>query len=306
MKPAAIYMNPASAIKPNRGSLITKSPTKSPAKAASTSSPKSRLNSNTLPSPKPPPPTATTASSVPKPQSVSSPVDCESIYDDFDDTVFDSVHTRLDHIEKAVALLGEKMNSLDTTDDESGNSKISREITSARADMRRMETRGAKAAEDAAKAKSDIAEMKPMIEQLKQMCESMQREIHALNGGSGQGSSVPLPIQPGYMTLSTRSPMGCSGEQALMEANKKFLGDLNFNQVLNLLEMMGLSQHQNSFTTERVNGEILLECDDTVLQHELKMTSKLQRVRLLKIIQGKHSAEMILCGEDPYAYAQPK
>lgn len=47
-----------------------------------------------------------------------------------------------------------------------------------------------------------------------------------------------------------------------------------FLQVLNLLEMMGLSQHQNSFTTERVNGEILLECDDTVLQHELKVKEK--------------------------------
>lgn len=42
-------------------------------------------------------------------------------------------------------------------------------------------------------------------------------------------------------------------------------------QVLNLLDSMGLTQHQNAFMAERVNGEILLECDDTVLQEELKV-----------------------------------
>ena len=51
---------------------------------------------------------------------------------------------------------------------------------------------------------------------------------------------------------------------------------------------------------ERVNGEMLLECDNLVLQEELKVTSKLQRVRLMKLIEGKYSAENILRGEDPY------
>jgi uncharacterized Zn ribbon protein len=41
--------------------------------------------------------------------------------------------------------------------------------------------------------------------------------------------------------------------------------------VINLLDSMGLSQHQNAFISERVSGEILLECDDTVLQEELKV-----------------------------------
>ena len=40
-----------------------------------------------------------------------------------------------------------------------------------------------------------------------------------------------------------------------------------------------------------------------VLETELKMTSKLHRVRLMKIVSGKHSAENILRGEDPYVYA---
>ena len=34
---------------------------------------------------------------------------------------------------------------------------------------------------------------------------------------------------------------------------------------------MGLRKLQESFITERVNGEILLECDDEVLYQELKV-----------------------------------
>ena len=63
---------------------------------------------------------------------------------------------------------------------------------------------------------------------------------------------------------------------------------------------MGLQKHSKAFMEERVNGEILLECDNLVLQEELKVTSKLQRVRLMKLIEGKYSAENILRGEDPY------
>ena len=54
---------------------------------------------------------------------------------------------------------------------------------------------------------------------------------------------------------------------------------------------------------ERVNGEILIECDEHVLEADLQVMSKLHRVRLWKIINGKHSAESILKGEDPYVYA---
>lgn len=55
-------------------------------------------------------------------------------------------------------LLGEKLGSVGGIDDAS-TTKVSREIVSARADMKRMEMRVTKAAEDAAKAKSDIGEM---------------------------------------------------------------------------------------------------------------------------------------------------
>ena len=38
-----------------------------------------------------------------------------------------------------------------------------------------------------------------------------------------------------------------------------------------MLELMGLKAYQEAFMTERINGEMLLECDDEVLQNELKV-----------------------------------
>lgn len=57
---------------------------------------------------------------------------------------------------------------------------------------------------------------------------------------------------------------------------------------------MGLGQYKKSFSTERVSGEILLECDDQVLQDELGIKSRIHRIRLTKVITGLHSAKSIL------------
>ena len=56
----------------------------------------------------------------------------------------------------------------------------------------------------------------------------------------------------------------------------------------------------------QVNGEILSECDEEVLSSDLGITSKLHRMRLMKVISGRHSARGILEGEDPYTYGTPR
>ena len=61
-----------------------------------------------------------------------------------------------------------------------------------------------------------------------------------------------------------------------------------------LIDAMGLSQYKNNFIAERVSGEILLECDDQVLQDELCIPSKIHRIRLIKVISGIHSAKSII------------
>jgi hypothetical protein len=52
---------------------------------------------------------------------------------------------------------------------------------------------------------------------------------------------------------------------------------------------MKLTQYKQLFQEESVDGEILAECDDAVLEKELYISTKLHRSRLLKIITGRHS-----------------
>ncbi len=71
-------------------------------------------------------------------------------------------------------------------------------------------------------------------------------------------------------------------------------------QVLQLLEAMNLKQYSEKFTEEQIDGELLVECDAEVLESDLGVTRKLHRNRLIKVITGRHSAESIIKGEDPY------
>ena len=63
---------------------------------------------------------------------------------------------------------------------------------------------------------------------------------------------------------------------------------------------MKLSQHKDKFRTEQISGEILCELDDEALEVDLGVKSKIHRVRLMKIMSGKHSAANLLNGENPY------
>ncbi len=49
-----------------------------------------------------------------------------------------------------------------------------------------------------------------------------------------------------------------------------------------------MKQYQDKFKHEQVDGEILAECDEAVLTNDLGVTSKLHRMRLLKIISGMY------------------
>ena len=50
---------------------------------------------------------------------------------------------------------------------------------------------------------------------------------------------------------------------------------------------MSLKLYQETFRREQVNGEILSECDEEVLMNDLGVSSKLHRMRLMKVISGK-------------------
>ena len=63
---------------------------------------------------------------------------------------------------------------------------------------------------------------------------------------------------------------------------------------------MGLTQYKAKFSKEGITGDILTELDEDILLHELGVSSKIHRIRLMKIINGQHSVQHILSGTDPY------
>lgn len=60
-----------------------------------------------------------------------------------------------------------------------------------------------------------------------------------------------------------------------------------FSQILKLLKTIGLSQYEPAFVKEEITGELLLECDQDLIQTELGITSKLHQMKLMRIIQGQ-------------------
>ena len=67
-----------------------------------------------------------------------------------------------------------------------------------------------------------------------------------------------------------------------------------------LLVAMELAQYKEAFVKESVSGEILADCDDEILQTDLGVASRLHRLRLMKVVSGRHSAASLIEGVDPY------
>lgn len=65
---------------------------------------------------------------------------------------------------------------------------------------------------------------------------------------------------------------------------------------------MGLEQYTPIFKQEQINGDILSTCDDAILKDELKITSRLHRMRLLRVIEGAYSVYEIMSGKDGYIF----
>lgn len=71
---------------------------------------------------------------------------------------------------------------------------------------------------------------------------------------------------------------------------------LFYLQILRLLDVLGMRKYQEEFARESIDGMILAECDELVLQHELGVSSKQDQMKLMRIISGHQSALSILEG----------
>lgn len=65
-------------------------------------------------------------------------------------------------------------------------------------------------------------------------------------------------------------------------------------QVVELLQVMNMPQYRTKFTEEEIGGDILVECDEDVLEKELGVSQKIHRLKLLQIMDGKKSATALL------------
>ena len=64
--------------------------------------------------------------------------------------------------------------------------------------------------------------------------------------------------------------------------------------MLTLLKVIGLEQYEDVFRSECISGDLLLELNDDILEHEIGVTSRLHRLKLNGLISGKKSAKDIL------------
>ena len=58
-----------------------------------------------------------------------------------------------------------------------------------------------------------------------------------------------------------------------------------------MLKALGLKQYKKAFKKERVSGALLQEIDEEMLKNELGITSRLHRMKLLRVIDGKQSLD---------------
>ena len=63
---------------------------------------------------------------------------------------------------------------------------------------------------------------------------------------------------------------------------------------------MNLGQYRAKFAEEMISGELLIELGPEDLERDLEVKSRIHRLRLMKIIEGHHSARSILEGQSPY------
>ena len=65
--------------------------------------------------------------------------------------------------------------------------------------------------------------------------------------------------------------------------------DFSLQQVEQLLSKLGLDKHRESFKRERIDGSILVELDEEILEKELGVDSKIKRIKLLRVLNGRQA-----------------
>ena len=61
--------------------------------------------------------------------------------------------------------------------------------------------------------------------------------------------------------------------------------------MIDLLEILRLTKYKDAFICEEISGALLQDLDEEILETELGITSKLHRLKLLRVIDGRQSLD---------------
>ena len=67
-------------------------------------------------------------------------------------------------------------------------------------------------------------------------------------------------------------------------------------QVQQALDSLNLAAYKRAFSRNQISGELLMLCNEEVLEKELGVTSKLHRMKIMALIQGRSSVWKYLDG----------
>ena len=116
-------------------------------------------------------------------------------------------------------------------------------------------------------------------------------------GVSRQHSDVILAsTQQSSGTLSAAgasASLDSTVKQETIKNNLTYLRSLRLDEVLELLEAMQLEEYREYFKKENIDGEVLSSLTEADLLRELNMQKRLHRVRLMKVIEGIYSVQVI-------------
>uniref|UniRef100_A0A1X7TPG1 SAM domain-containing protein n=1 Tax=Amphimedon queenslandica TaxID=400682 RepID=A0A1X7TPG1_AMPQE len=71
------------------------------------------------------------------------------------------------------------------------------------------------------------------------------------------------------------------------DMNRRLLADYDALKIGEFLGLMGLKQYAATFSHESVDGKLFFELDDVMLEEDLGVTSRLHRLRMMRIIKGE-------------------
>ena len=61
-----------------------------------------------------------------------------------------------------------------------------------------------------------------------------------------------------------------------------------------MLDQLGLSQYKESFMEEKISGSLLQDCTEDMLENDLQIKSKLHRLKIMRVIDGRQPLTQLL------------